>query len=93
VVDVDPLGLNTEAEQGIALGGQVLLIGGASSVPDKQCAHGAPPELARRGRRMRSGSGIRQRLTHPSKPLSASGRDAEQSDPSPQRVEHLLNKR
>src|SRR5690606_38298587 len=43
VVDVDAFGLDTEAEQGIALRGEVLLIGGASGVPDKQCAHGAPP--------------------------------------------------
>jgi hypothetical protein len=50
VIDVDPLGLDAQAEQGIALGGEVLLIGGASGVPDKQRAHGAPPEvgLARR---------------------------------------------
>jgi hypothetical protein len=27
------------------LGGQILLIGGASGVPDKQRAHGAPPRL------------------------------------------------
>ena len=35
VVDVDPLGLDAETEQGIALRGQVLLVGGASGVPDK----------------------------------------------------------
>src|SRR5690625_2280668 len=35
VIDVDAFGLDAEAEQGIALGGEVLLIGGASGVPDK----------------------------------------------------------
>src|SRR3954452_237894 len=29
---------------GLALGSEVLLIGAASGVPDKQRAHGAPPE-------------------------------------------------
>jgi hypothetical protein len=43
VIDVDPLSLDAQAEQGVALGGEVLLIGGASGVPDKQRAHGAPP--------------------------------------------------
>src|SRR4051794_37879351 len=42
-IDVDELGLDPEAEQGVALSGQILLIGGASGVPDKQCAHHAPP--------------------------------------------------
>src|SRR3954452_10812481 len=42
-VNVDPAGLDSEAEEGVALGGEVLLIGGASGVPDKQCAHGATP--------------------------------------------------
>jgi antitoxin YefM len=45
VVDVDTLDLDTETEQGVALGGQILLIGGASGVPDKSLAHGAPPRL------------------------------------------------
>lgn len=43
MVDVDPLGLYPERDQSVALGGEVLLIGGASGVPDKQCAHVAPP--------------------------------------------------
>ncbi len=55
VGNVDPVGLDTEAKQGVALRSQVLLIGGASGVPDKQCAHGAPPRgwpgrAAERGR-------------------------------------------
>jgi prevent-host-death family protein len=52
VVDVDPLGLDTETEQGVALGGQILLIGGASGVPDKQRAHGTPPGLGPVGSRV-----------------------------------------
>jgi len=32
VIDVNPIGLDPQGEQGIALSGQVLLIGG---VPDK----------------------------------------------------------
>jgi hypothetical protein len=35
VIDVDPLGLDPEAEETVALGGEVLLIGGASGVPDE----------------------------------------------------------
>ena len=35
VVDVGPLGLDAKAEEAVALGGQVLLIGGASGVPDE----------------------------------------------------------
>ncbi len=35
VVDVDPLSLDTEAEQAITLSGQILLIGGTSGIPDK----------------------------------------------------------
>ncbi len=34
VVDVDAFGLDAEAEQGIALGGEVLLIGGRRAEPD-----------------------------------------------------------
>jgi hypothetical protein len=45
VVDVDSFSLDAEAEQGVALRGEVLLIGGASGVPDKQRALNAPPEL------------------------------------------------
>lgn len=40
MVDVDPLSLDAQVEQGVALGGEVLLIGRASGVPDKQRAHG-----------------------------------------------------
>jgi len=47
VVDVDPFGLDSQAKQSIVLSSQVLLIGRASGVPDKQRAHGAPPEDAR----------------------------------------------
>jgi hypothetical protein len=39
VVDVDPSRLDAEAEQGVALRGHVLLISGASGVPDKQWAN------------------------------------------------------
>lgn len=39
VVDVDPLGLDTEAEQGVALSGEVLLVGGATGVPDQPDCH------------------------------------------------------
>ena len=38
MVDVDPIGLDAETGQGVALGSEVLLIGGASGVPDKQRA-------------------------------------------------------
>lgn len=48
--------------------------------------------LARAGRGKWSGSGIRQRLTPPATPLALGG-DAERTDPSPQSVEHLLNRR
>ena len=44
VVDVDPFGLDTQAKQSVALTSQVLLIARAAGVPDKQRAHGAPPE-------------------------------------------------
>ena len=68
VIDVDPLGLNTQAEQRVALGGQVLLVGGASGVPDKQCAHGAPPgDEARHGRGCEV-SGQRQEPIAPATP-------------------------
>ena len=60
VVDVDPLGLDAEPEQGVALGGQVLLIGGASGVPDKQRAHGAPPKLGPAVPQVAVSSGIGQ---------------------------------
>ncbi len=47
---LDPLGLHAEAEQSVALGREVVLIGGASGIPDKQRAHGAPPmQRARAG--------------------------------------------
>src|SRR4051794_21494439 len=49
------IGLDAETGQGVALGSEVLLIGGASGVPDKQRAHGASPErLARSCRRTRT---------------------------------------
>jgi hypothetical protein len=35
VVDVDPVGLDTQAEQSVALSSQACLIGRASGVPDK----------------------------------------------------------
>jgi hypothetical protein len=35
VVDIDPLGLDTEVEQAVALSGEISLISGASGVPDK----------------------------------------------------------
>ena len=35
VVDVDPVGCHTECGQAVALSGQVLLIGGASGLPDE----------------------------------------------------------
>ena len=43
VVDVDPFLLDTQTGQAIVLRSQILLIGGASGVPDKWRAHGAPP--------------------------------------------------
>src|SRR3954454_20615003 len=50
------IGLDAETGQGVALGSEVLLIGGASGVPDKQRAHGAPPggwpDRASGGRRL-----------------------------------------
>jgi hypothetical protein len=58
VIDLDPFGLDAQAEQGVALGGEVLLIGGASGVPDKQRAHGAPPELGATVPQDAVGSGI-----------------------------------
>ena len=48
MVDVDAILFATKAEQSIALRGQVLLVGRASRVADKQCTHGTPPQgLAR----------------------------------------------
>ena len=47
-VDEDAFGLDAEGEQAVALGGELLLIGGASGVPDKQCAHDAPRHLGGR---------------------------------------------
>jgi hypothetical protein len=35
MVDVDPLEIDAHGEQGVTLSGEVLLIGGASGVPDK----------------------------------------------------------
>jgi hypothetical protein len=35
MVDKGSVGFDTEAEQAVALRGEVLLIGGASGVPDK----------------------------------------------------------
>ena len=43
VVDVDPLRRHPHSAQRVALGGQVLGVGGATGVPDEQRAHGAPP--------------------------------------------------
>ena len=45
VIDVDPVGLDAQAEQGFAVCGEILLIGGATGVPDKQRTHGAPPKV------------------------------------------------
>jgi len=41
VVDVDPVGLDAEPEQGVALGGEVLLLGGAACVANEKRRHGA----------------------------------------------------
>ncbi|MGH3602040.1 MAG: hypothetical protein ACRDQH_17475, partial [Pseudonocardiaceae bacterium] len=66
MIYVDPLGLDAEGEETVALGGEVLLIGGASGVPDKQRAHGAPPmEWARPRRRMRMARASGQVPTRP----------------------------
>jgi hypothetical protein len=35
VIDVDAFCCDSEAEQGVTLSGEVLLIGGASGIPDK----------------------------------------------------------
>jgi len=35
VIDVDPVGCHTECGEAVTLSGQVLLIGGASGVPDE----------------------------------------------------------
>ena len=58
MVDVYSLGFVTEGEKTVALGGEVLLIGGASGVPDKQCIHDAPPRVGPTGPRAAAGSGI-----------------------------------
>jgi len=66
VIDVDPLGFDTHGEQSVALGSEVLLVGGASGVPDKQRAHRAPPE---KGSGHAAGGG---RLGHRAVPNSTS---------------------
>ena len=79
VVDVDPLDLDTEAEQGVALSGQVLLIGGASGVPHKQRAHSAPPRgwpgrAAERGRLgHRAAPDLHSNALHRRSPQQAAG--------------------
>jgi len=71
VIDVDPIRLDTESEQGIALSGQILLIGGASGIPDKQRAHGAPPELGPVEPQEAGGSGIGLCPTPPARTSNA----------------------
>jgi hypothetical protein len=39
VVEVDPLGVDAELEQGLMLGGEVLLVGGAAGVTDPDRGH------------------------------------------------------
>jgi hypothetical protein len=39
VVEVDPFGLDAELEQRLALGGEVLLVGGAAGVADPDRGH------------------------------------------------------
>jgi hypothetical protein len=82
VIDVDPVSLDPQAGQALTLGGEVLLIGGASGVPDKQRAYGAPPELGSFGPQDVAGSSIGQRPTPPSRrsPLAAA-----RAAPQPQR--------
>ena len=63
MMDVDPVSLDAQAEQSIALSGQVLLIGRASGIPDKQRAYDAPPQLGPFGPRDAAGSSIGQRPT------------------------------
>ena len=77
MVDIDPLSLDAQTEQSVALGGEVLLIGGASGVPDKQRAHGAPPELGPAVPQNAAASGIGQR---PTPPPSASDHHARKAD-------------
>ena len=63
-------GLDTEAEQPVALSCQVLLVGRTSGVPDKECAHHAPPGKMRSGQAAGvADSNIGQ---HPTPPASAS---------------------
>ncbi len=87
VVDVDPVSLDAKAGQAVTLGGEVLLIGGASGVPDKQRAHGAPPELGSCRRRDVAGSSIGQRPTPPSRPSPPA---AARAAPRLQRDPHIV---
>lgn len=58
MVDVDPLCLDAEAEQGVTLGGQVLLIGGASG--NARPHQPAPAHLLPQGQAPRpTGRGLR----------------------------------
>jgi hypothetical protein len=67
VIDVNPLGLDPETEQSVALSGEVLLVGGASGVPDKQRAHDAPPKLGPTMPQNANGSGVGQCPTPPAR--------------------------
>ena len=82
VVDVDRVDLDAESGQGLMLRSEVLLIGGASRVPHKQRAHGAPGRGGPgRAAQNAVGSGIRQR---PTPPTSASR--AATATPAPSRM-------
>src|SRR5664279_4385655 len=49
VVDVDPVGGDTQRGESFPLDGEVLFVGGASGVSDEKRRHGAPPRLGRSG--------------------------------------------
>jgi hypothetical protein len=54
VIDVDPVRGDTQRGESFALDGQVLFVGGASSVSDEKRRHGAPAVLGRPGAAPRS---------------------------------------
>ncbi|MGI8418377.1 MAG: hypothetical protein ACR2P2_19705 [Nakamurella sp.] len=51
MIDVYTGGGDAQRSQCVALGGEVLLVGGAAGVPDEKRRHGAPPDewMGRRG--------------------------------------------
>ncbi len=55
MIDVDASRIDAEREQPVALGGQILRVGGYPGVADQQRRHGAPPQA---GRSRRSGASV-----------------------------------